>query len=210
MSDDGAVQSAPRAVQARGVRRRAAILDAALEEFARDGYRATIASVAAAAGITDAGLLYHFPTKEDLALAVIVHHDELGVGVLGAEVLDALDPLDGIRSLASWGDWMEQTPNLMALHVRVSAENLGADTPAARYFRVRYAGALSILTRLFERARESGLVRVRLDPEEEARAFIALLDGLRLQWFFTDGPVPLAPTVRAYVDGLLARLTSAG
>jgi AcrR family transcriptional regulator len=194
-----------RRVQPRGVQRRRAILDAALEEFSVKGSRGTIASIAESAGITDAGLLYHFPTKDDLLLEVVKYHDELGSGVLGAtEPDDDVDPLDGIRSLASWGDWMDDRPNLQVMHTQVSAQHLNDGTRGNDYFRERYRGMLAVVTRLFERARDAGAVHADVDPTHEAQVFIALLDGLRLQMFFGDTRV--GPIVHAYVTDLVARI----
>ena len=50
--------------QPRGRARRAAVLQAARKLFALHGFKgASLAAVAQEVGITDAGLLYHFPTK---------------------------------------------------------------------------------------------------------------------------------------------------
>lgn len=194
-----------RRAQPRGVQRRQAILEAALEEFSVNGSRGTIASIAESAGITDAGLLYHFPTKEDLLLEVVKYHDALGTGVVGAtERYEDVDPLDGIRSLASWGDWMDAQPNLQVLHTQISAQNLASGTRGNDYFRDRYRGILSVVTELFERARDAGEVRPDVDPVQEAHVFVGLLDGLRLQMFFSTTRV--GPVVRAYVADLLARI----
>src|SRR5690348_13779754 len=53
------------------------IIDAATELFAQDGYRGTgLAGIAAAVGVTQAGLLHHFGSKERLLEAVIRHRSE--------------------------------------------------------------------------------------------------------------------------------------
>src|SRR3546814_13940791 len=52
--------------------RRSQILEAAAELFSESGSAGTsIAAVAARVGISDAGVLYHFPTKEQLLLGVL-------------------------------------------------------------------------------------------------------------------------------------------
>jgi hypothetical protein len=40
----------------------------------------------------------------------------------------------------------------------------------------------------------------------EASALIAHLDGIRLQWFFTNGRVSIADSVWRYVSTMLERL----
>src|SRR4051812_9106366 len=54
----------------RGARRREQILAATGELFSEQGFRGTsLSSVARRAGLTDAGLLHHFSSKEALLLA---------------------------------------------------------------------------------------------------------------------------------------------
>jgi AcrR family transcriptional regulator len=58
--------------QARAEQTRAALIDAAAEQFARHGYTgATLARISQSAGVTSGALTFHFLTKEDLALAVV-------------------------------------------------------------------------------------------------------------------------------------------
>lgn len=53
---------------------RTAILDAALRLVgAEDGADITLEAVAHEAGLTKAGLMYHFPTKHELMLAIVDH-----------------------------------------------------------------------------------------------------------------------------------------
>ena len=60
------------------------ILDRAAGLFARRGYAKTsIQDVAAAVGLSKAGLLHHFPSKDALHEAVLAHADALGRRVLG-------------------------------------------------------------------------------------------------------------------------------
>ena len=68
------------------------ILDAAIQVIEEDGITAvTFDSVAAAAGITRAGIIYHFPSRDDLIAAIhqrladrwerqLENHLELGAG----------------------------------------------------------------------------------------------------------------------------------
>ena len=63
---------------ARGIATRELILDTAMDLFRRFGYKSTsVRDIAARAGITHPGLLYHFPTKEALLMAVLQRRDEL-------------------------------------------------------------------------------------------------------------------------------------
>src|SRR5688572_7839098 len=59
----------------RGEDRRAQLIDVALAQFAEHGYDgASTRAIASAAGVTEALIFRHFPTKRDLLLAVIERH----------------------------------------------------------------------------------------------------------------------------------------
>ncbi|MGY1669904.1 TetR/AcrR family transcriptional regulator [Geodermatophilus sp. SYSU D00710] len=61
------------------------ILDRAAGLFARRGYAKTsLQDVAGAVGLSKAGLLHHFPSKDALHEAVLAHADALGQQVLAA------------------------------------------------------------------------------------------------------------------------------
>ena len=60
---------------ARGRARRDQLLDVALELFAAKGYRgASLSEIAEKVGLSEAGLLHHFPTKVALLEATLEYH----------------------------------------------------------------------------------------------------------------------------------------
>ena len=184
--------------------RREQILDAAVELFAQTGYRGTsIAAVAEKVGITDAGVLYHFNTKEDLLLGVLGHFDRAVAQTLEEVGVRGIDLL---RVMAEWGAGMEDTPGISSLLIHLSAENLITDSPARRFIQGRYENLLDRLTEAFTLAATSGDLRADLDARFEAAALIAHLDGIRLQWFLLDQSFSMADDVRTYVTATLARL----
>lgn len=198
----------PGTKQARGRERRSAIIDAAALLFAEQGVAGTsIAAVARQVGITDAGLLYHFPTKEDLVLAVLRGRD--------AENADAAfpsrnaDPLGALRAAGEWGKVMEQDEAFTRLHVMLSAEHLVDTSPLHQYFRDRYERVHAEIVGLIGRLQEQGKIRADVDADAEATALLAIQDGARLQWFYSDRQTSIADTVRRYVAQTIDRLTDA-
>ena len=188
--------------QARGRARRQAIVDAAVTLFATNGYRGTsVAAVADAAGVTDAGVLYHFRTKADLLLAVLLAHDER----YAAMFRDAVD--DELQRVRTWGEVMERDVDLTALLVTLSAEHLRDSSATKAYFRARYDVVRRTYAAMFESAASAGIIRDDVDPEAEAIHLVALMDGLRLQWFFSDGAISIADAIRRHVDLTLERLS---
>ena len=183
------------------------ILDAASALFAKHGYRGTsIAAVAERVGITDAGVLYHFKTKEALLLGVLsqygraVDEEIASSGARGIRLL---------RKIREWGVGMERRPEISALLVHLSAEHLTQDGPARRFLQAAYRRELDRYTAAFATAASEGDLRADLDPVAEARALIAHLDGIRLQWFLADRSFSMADSVRRYVDDALERLAPA-
>jgi AcrR family transcriptional regulator len=189
----------------RGEERRAAIVDAALALFSTHGYRGTsVAAVAEKAGVTDAGVLYHFKTKADLLLAVLAHHDDRYTEMARAAYVEG--PAAELAWLREWGETMEREEDLTALLVTLSAEHLREESPTNGYFRRRYAAVRRSYERMFRMAAEAGLIRADVDVVMEATITMAVLDGLRLQWFFTDRRTSIAEALRAYFDGMMVRL----
>jgi AcrR family transcriptional regulator len=191
--------------QARGRATRQAIVDAAVGLFATHGFRGTsVAAVAERVGVTDAGVLYHFRTKDELLLAVLADHDRRYEEELRASM--APGGVAALAALREWGVEMEAQRDLQALHVLLSAEHMRDDSPTHRYFEVRYARVLRLFTDLFTQAATRGELRRDLDARSEASMLLSVVEGLRLQWFYTDGRVSIATGIASYVDQMLQRL----
>lgn len=197
--------SPPGTRQPRGRARRSAVLQVARRLFALHGFRgASLAEMAREAGITDAGLLYHFPTKRDLLLAVIEEGDREQDAAL-ARVPNSTG-MALLERMATFGEDLEADPVLTALDVTLSAEHLQDDSAVNRYFRTRYDRFRAQVARAFADARSRGALARDTDPEAEAQLLIAALDGLRLQWILSEGRVSLADGMRRYMQGVFARL----
>jgi AcrR family transcriptional regulator len=184
--------------------RRAEILEAAATLFAASGYRGTsVAAVAERAGMSDAGVLHHFKSKEALLLGVLQEYGRSveaqieSAGVRGIELL---------RLVREWGAGMEQRPEISSLLIALTTEHLTGDAPARRAIQAAYRHGLDRYIAAFATAAAAGDLRADLDPVHEASALIAHLDGIRLQWFITDQGISMADSVRRYMDDTLARL----
>lgn len=197
--------SPPGTRQPRGRARRTAVLQVARRLFALHGFKgASLAAMAQEAGITDAGLLYHFPTKRDLLLAVIEEGDREQDAAL-SRVRDSTG-MALLERMATFGEDLEADPVLTTLDVTLSAEHLQDDSAVNRYFRARYERFRAQLARSFADARDRGSLAHQTDPQAEAQLLIAVLDGLRLQWILSGGRVSLATGMRLYMQGVFERL----
>lgn len=198
-------------IQRRGVERRKAIVEAALELFAAKGARGTsIADVAERVGITPPAVLHHFGTKDDLLLAVIEERDRRSE----RPFLDLLAEggLTAIRRLAESaaaheGD--EKERRLVACYVVLEAENLQEDDVAHCYFLGRSKAIRLAIGAALERGKESGEIRPDVDCAAKAAEILAFMTGAAVQWSL-DPSLSLVELYRSYLDGLVADLSLPG
>lgn len=200
-------KSPPGMRQSRGRKRRAEILHAARRLFAQNGFRGTsLAMLAEEIGITDAGLLYHFPTKNDLLLAVLEETDKEQEHRMSGG-LDT-DDANYISAWAEFGKVLEEDPVLMALDVLMSAEHLQTASDFNDYFQRRYEEFRERLVRSLKKGKADGVYNSDFNPQLEAALMIAALDGLRLQWLLSDGRISIASAMRYYIRHMESRIAA--
>lgn len=163
-----------------GARRKAAILKAATQLFARNGYRdASLASVADAVGLTPPGLLHHFPSKPDLLEVLLREREQRDKAV----VADALrkHPGDVARLLEALVAHNEAERDDTWLATVLSAEATSPDHPAHAFFKARYTRVRTALRRtIAEQAAASAMAKEDIDAL--ASLCMAVMDGLQVQW----------------------------
>ena len=167
---------------AKGQARRQQIVDAALTVFARSGYHSgSLREVAKRVGLTTAGVMHHFATKEELFTEVLRQRDEavrLAAGDISETTL-----LDQTRKVVAHN---QSTRGLTSLYTVISAEATDAEHPAHEYFKNRYAEGRAIAEATIRDALAHGRVRADLDVEFAARLIPAVMDGLQQQWLLDD------------------------
>jgi AcrR family transcriptional regulator len=185
---------------AKGRARRDAIIRTASEHFAERGFlSATILEIAAACGISRAGLLHHFPDKEALLEAVLEARDVEDRERFAPYVTVSATPGAGaigvLRGMVDLADHNRLVPGLIELFVRLSAEAAAPDHPAHDYFVARYDRIRSGTARALRGAVRAGHLHAELDPDDAALRLTALMDGLQAQWLF-DRSIDMAAEVR--------------
>ncbi|GAB3616120.1 TetR/AcrR family transcriptional regulator [Okibacterium endophyticum] len=181
--------------------KRAAILDAALAVFARSGYRAgSIREVAETVGMSEAGLLHHFPNKSALLAGVLELRNQHSADFVP---LDPQKPRETLRGLVALAAYNVSVPGVVELYCVLSAEATAPEHPAHRYFADRYARTRSDLTGQFERLAEQGDLCQGTTPDAAARMSIAVMDGLQVQWLLDRSSVDMAAELRSFLQGLV-------
>ena len=186
---------------AKSAERRQQIVNAAAEVFSSVGYRkGSLRDVADKVGLSQAGVLHHFPSKEHLLEAVLSWRDGETARLMGDPLPEGVEFLRGLVRAAEHN---ATTPELVELHVIVSAEGTSTDHPLREYFIGRYATVLGHTREAFERAAAGGQLRPGTDCASAARTLIALMDGLQVQWLLDADEVDMAAELRRYLQPLL-------
>jgi len=173
---------AQRGSYAKGIAKREEILRVALEVVARNGFRATsVKELADAVGLTQAGLLHYFDSKEELFTAILRARDDAD-SARYAELDDIVDLLlEVIRHNA-------ETPGLVQLFASLSTAATSDPGHAARdYFVERYARLRTDFTAAIERRRADGQIAPDVDAATLAGVLVAVSDGMQLQWMLDPG-----------------------
>ena len=192
---------APRGEYAKSARRRQEIVAAALEVFSEAGYhKGSIRDVADRVGLSQAGLLHHYPSKHLLLEAVLDWRDQDALARMGTEQPQGLAMLEALVALAQHN---ASTPQVVELHVTLSAEATAQDHPVHDYFVRRYAWLLEMVADAFEHAAARGLLEPGVDCRSAAITLVALMDGLQGLWLLDRASVDMAEELRRYLRPLV-------
>ncbi len=171
--------------------------------FAAKGYRGTgVAALADRVGMTAAGLLYYFGTKERLLREVVAERDQADAfGPGGAFPVDLT-----LTSLRQLGQHNMETATLTRLYVVLGAESLDASDPLHDFFVERYEMARHFVRTVLETEIAHGRVRRDVDVDQIAQEVIAVVMGLEMQWLADPSRVDLAGAIDRYIDRLIDEL----
>ena len=193
--------SRPRGEYAKTPARRQEILTAAVEVFSSAGFhKGSLRDVADKAGLSQAGVLHHFPSKNHLVEAVLSWRDDESRQRFGRRTRG----IDTIRALVELVEYNQaKTPELVELYATLSAEATTPEHPVHDYFVRRYAWVVDYIRRALEQAADERDLRPGVDCASAARCMVALMDGLQVQWLYDRASVDMAAEVRGYVQTLL-------
>lgn len=188
---------------AKGIAKREAILTVALELVARQGFRRTsIRDIAGAVGLTQAGLLHYFDSKDELWVEVLRRRDAID----DAAHRDADDPAQLLAAVVRHN---AEVPGLVQMFVNLSAAAAtDPEHPAHDYFRERYDRSRQIMAADFRRMQDDGRLRPDVDPEELTSVLLAVSDGMQIQWLF-DPSRDMAAHVELVVRLAIAEVAAA-
>lgn len=189
---------ATRGSYAKGIAKRAEILDVALEIFAEEGYRGTsLRKVAHLCNLSLAGVMHYFDSKEDLLVQILRKRDQRNE-VIGDDIVQQGNYTAVLSRSA-------EEPGLIALHVTMAAAAADPSHPAAAYFKERHARLVKISEDSYYSHRPTPTAEELAFFRSMIRTAVALADGLKQQWL-VDRSVDVAGPVDAFLGQLRSSL----
>lgn len=192
--------------QKRSGQKRADILQAAMAVFGEHGYaNGSLSDIAERVGMTHAGVLHHFGSKEQLLIALLEYRDDADVAELeghhaprGAALLDHLVDTTATN---------EQRPGIIQAYTVLLGESVTDSHPGKSFFAGRYIGLRDMISSAVADAThlEGDDPRV----SQAASAIIATMDGLQTQWLLNGDAVDMRASVRMTIDAITTHLRGA-
>lgn len=183
--------------------RRRDILDAATEIFGSKGFTGgTLQEIADQVGMTHAGILHHFGSKDALLLEVLKHRDETDVADLAEQHIP--DGTDLFRHLVRTAFANAERPGIVQAYAVLSAESVTADHPGREFFERRYRTLRAEVAHAFAVVCAERGIR---EPDTIAYAsasILAVMDGLQVQWLLDPTALDLARATEFAIEAIIA------
>jgi AcrR family transcriptional regulator len=195
--------------QARWLARQDQILDVAFDLFANLGVRATtIAAVAEQVGLSEAGVLHHFPSKEELLLAVL-HRADASFTDEEAWMAQPNGGADSLRRIFASAEVLAERPLLCRLRIVVNNEALVSDGPARRYVKERLDNIRRGFRLMLREGVRRGDFRSDIDVDRYANEIIAFTEGIQVQWLLDPDNIDIVQAHRDFANHLIGQLCPA-
>lgn len=180
--------------------RRAEILRAAARTFGAKGYKTgSLAEVAEQVGITHAGVLHHFGSKEQLLVEVLEFRDKEDVRELEGQHIP--DGLELFHHLVRTARANEQRPGIVQGYTVLTGESVTENHPARTWVTDRFRvlrGEIAHAVTVVGGPGTSDEAATRA-----ANAIIGVMDGLQVQWLLDPSAVQLAEGTRVAIEAIL-------
>jgi AcrR family transcriptional regulator len=190
---------------ARSEAARQRLLEAALRALATSGYQgSSLSRIAAEAGMTTAGLLHHFPSKEQLLIAVLVERDRSDGARHQLRDFQGLAALDRLVELVGYNS---HVPGVVRAFTVLMGEAVAEDHPAHEWFERRYPRRRDNIAAALRAGIDTGEIRADIDCDALAAEIVAMMDGLQVQWLLDPDQVDLAAMFAHYIGGVRKAIT---
>ncbi|KAA9156193.1 TetR/AcrR family transcriptional regulator [Amycolatopsis acidicola] len=186
---------------AKGEDRRQRILAVAQRLLTRNGWRnTTLGQIAREAGVSPAGLLHHFESKDQLLHAVLEARDAYDDAHRELSE-DLIEQIDGVS------ERFQRVPELVGMYVVLLLENLDPDAPLHDRLLDRYHAAVGTVADGIRRGQRDGRYRADIDADLKAVEVVAFLYGMETTWLL-DPSIRLPEVFAEYTRSLARQLTA--
>ncbi|ACZ29965.1 transcriptional regulator, TetR family [Xylanimonas cellulosilytica DSM 15894] len=185
--------------------RRAEIIRAATATFGAKGYnRGPLTEIADQVGMTHAGILHHFGSKNALLLEVLQYRDDSDVEKLPDHHIPGGTEL--FRHLVRTAFLNAQRAGIVQAFAVLSAESVTDDHPARSYFEERYANLRREVTEAFRVMCEEAGVTAPATVEMASASILAVMDGLQVQWLLDPTALDLGEASAFAIEAIVAQV----
>lgn len=185
------------------IARRRDILDAAVDIFGAKGFAGgTLQDIADQVGMTHAGILHHFGSKDQLLLEVLEHRDQTDVADIEGQHIP--DGVEFFRHLVRTAFLNARRAGIVQAYAVLSAESVTDGHPGREYFEGRYRTLRAEATAAF---RLICAQRGVTEPDTIAYAaagILAAMDGLQVQWLLDPTDVDLARASEFAIEAIVS------
>ena len=179
--------------------RRAEILRAAAITFGSKGYNnGSLAEVAEQVGITHAGVLHHFGSKEQLLVEVLEYRDKEDVRDLEGQHIPG--GLELFQHLVRTARMNVDRPGIVQSYSVLTGESVTENHPARAWVTDRFRVLRGEISDAVIAVGEGTVSRETADCA--ASAIIGVMDGLQVQWLL-DEDVDLPTSTQFAIEAIL-------
>lgn len=184
--------------------RKEQVIHEAIRFFGQNGYHGTrLADIAKAAGVTEPGLLHHFPSKAHLLMGVLAERDRIDRERFDPSLhAQATPPLTSLQELVEYN---ETVPGLVQLFTVLVAESIDDKHPGHEFFRRRYQDLREQNISVLREAQARGEIRGDIPAEDLAIMLFAMMDGLQVQWLYEPEQINMARLFKQLLNLLKRR-----
>lgn len=182
--------------------KRQRILEAAMSIFATKGFNnGSLLEIGEQAGVTNAGIIHHFGSKDQLLVAMLEYRDHSDVAELEGKHIPDGEAL--FEHLIHTVRLNVERRGVVQLYAVLCADSVTEGHPAQEYFRQRFVGLREMVTGAL-RDIVPGVPEERLNLA--ASSIIATMDGLQVQWLLDPEAVDMPEAVGFAISAVIEQL----
>lgn len=190
----------PRGERKSTLERRQEIVRAAAKTFGTKGYqKGSLIDIAAQVGMTHAGVLHHFGSKEQLLIAVLEYRDAEDLEILAQQQVP--QGLELFWHLTRTARANTQREGIVQTYAAITGESVTEGHPARSFVISRFSALRGLIEDALRLVCGTDL------PDDlctqAATSVIGVMDGIQLQWLLDKEAVDLPEATRFALEAIL-------